>query len=109
MNTKEAIDEKINLLLNLKDLYAHSDKPNYCRIMDDCIKAIKRGKKYEAIVEEIKYEIDWHRPEREVYDSGNKGDDEYINEILDLIDRIEQRYFPKEANTNEAKMDKPNI
>ena len=63
--------------------------------LDEIEEALKCGEKYEQIVKEIKYEIDWHRPEREVYDAGGKGDDEYINETLDLIDKIEQKYFPR--------------
>lgn len=55
MNTKKAIDEKINLLLNLRDLYKHSDKPNYSRIMNDCIEAIEHGEKNEKLLKKITF------------------------------------------------------
>ena len=100
MNTKEAI-EFVKGLIGFYNYPVSADgvdeeqaKVNNQK-RDDVIDLLKRGEKYEAIVREIKYEIDWHRPEREVYDSGSKGDDEYINETLDLIDKIEQKYFPK--------------
>lgn len=56
MEKNKAIDEKINLLLNLKDLYAHSNKPNYSRIMHECIKAIERGEIDRKIIDKMKNE-----------------------------------------------------
>ena len=88
MDTKEMI-EFLEYMINKKDSKWE------IRVYGELLEVIKRGKKYEQIVKEIKYEIDWHRPEREVYDSGSKGDDKYINETLDLIDVLEQKYFPK--------------
>ena len=104
MKTKEAIrileydvrlfPHKAETLGACLDIYKLAER------IDEIIELLKRGEKYEKIVNEIKYEIDWHRPEREVYDAGNKGDDEYINETLDLIERIIQKYFPKEVKSN---------
>jgi len=56
-------------------------------------------KKYRQIVEEIKYELNWHRPEEQLFTAKLEvsKDEEYLNEILDMIDNIEQKYFPKEA------------
>lgn len=96
MNTKNAI-ERIKYILN-EHLDDGITKYNIFKAIDIIEDKLKRGEKYEAIIKEIKYEIDWHRPEREVYDSGSKGDDEYINETLDLIDRLEQKHFPKGGN-----------
>jgi len=56
MDTKEAIDEKINLLLNLKSLYNYSNKPNYSRIINDCINAIQRSDKYKSEVRKLEGE-----------------------------------------------------
>lgn len=83
MNTKETINEKITLLLNLKCLYNHSDKPNYSRIIYDCIKAIERGEKYEQMWKKHKKEI--------IYLSG----DAHYKGAKILMERIEQKYFPK--------------
>jgi len=79
MNTKEAIDEKINLLLNLEALYKHSGDPNYARIINDCIIAIKRGKKYEQMWEELLSNT-YYFPTRMV------------------MANIKQKYFPKEES-----------
>jgi hypothetical protein len=97
MEIKEAI-EKVESVFDCHEndrACNEEDRINIQKDKDGIIELLQRGEKFEAIVKEIKYEINWHRPEREVYDSGSKGDDEYINETLDLIDRIEQKHFPK--------------
>ena len=97
MEVKEAIEFANEIFNDWENIYCTSTGVNIeaNKKLKQVIELLQRGEKYEAIVKEIKYEIDWHRPEREVHDSGSKGDDEYINETLDLIDKIEQKYFPK--------------
>ncbi len=58
------------------------------------IKILKRGEKYEQIVKDIVYDLDWHKPECPF----STPDGELIDEILEMIDNIKQKYFPKEAN-----------
>lgn len=82
MKTNEAIDEKINLLLNLKALYKHSDKPNYARTMNDCIKAIERGEKFKAMWGNFKKEWKGYNLFKRMGRGRNVGYDV-------------QKYFPK--------------
>jgi len=94
MEVKEAIDF-LERLQNphLEWLKKHNDN------IDEIISLLQQGEKYRQIVEEIKYELNWHKPEKPLFTAKLEvsKDEEYLNEILDMIDNIEQKYFPKEA------------
>jgi len=82
----------------------YSDGKVFKKDVESIIELLRQGKKDKKelkrvwqMVKEIKYEINWHRPEREVYDIGSENDDEYINETLDLINNIEQKYFARKG------------
>jgi len=94
MNTKEAIDEKINLLLMLKSLYSNSNKPNYARIITDCITDIEEGKKYKEMWEDFHYRLAHVNigSYRNPLDDRKMTDMDCINEI---VRDVKQKYFPE--------------
>ena len=69
------------------------------RKRDGIISLLQQGEKYRKIVEDIEYELNWHKPEKPLFTAKLEvsKDEEYCNEILDLIANIKQKYFPKEA------------
>ena len=75
----------------------------------EVIELLQRGEKYEKIVKDIEYELNWHKPDCPCRLEVSK-DEEYLDEILDLIDDIKQKYgFPKpSANFTEKVMEKIN-
>ncbi len=98
MNTKEAIDIRkwIEFFKSQRDdhfVYESltKDYNKVILLLKRLDKKSKRGKKFEAIVKEIGYNLDWHKPECPF----STPDGELIDEILEMIDNIKQKYFPK--------------
>ncbi|MCK4446828.1 MAG: hypothetical protein KAW56_07080 [Candidatus Marinimicrobia bacterium] len=85
MKTKEAI-EFIKKHNKPKHFYTWERKK-----FKDIIELLQRGEKFEAIEKEIEYNLDWHRPECPF----TTPDTELIDEILQMIEGIKQKYFPK--------------
>lgn len=67
--------------------------------INEVISLLQQGDKYRQIVEDIEYELNWHKPEEPLFTAKLEvsKDEEYCNEMLDLIANIKQKYFPKEA------------
>ncbi len=86
MNTKEAIKLIEHVSWNAFGNYGYDNK------REEMIALLKRGEKYEEIVKVIEYNLDWHKPECPF----STPDGELIDEILEMIDKIKQKYFPKE-------------
>ena len=93
------IQEAIEFLKNTIYLYrfwnfgdeAPIGKVKYLHCVNDIIKLLQRDEKYKAIVKEIEYNLDWHKPECPF----STPDGELIDEILEMIDKIKQKYFPE--------------
>lgn len=104
MDTKETI-EKINLLLNLKSLYNHSNAPNYARIIDECIDSLQRGEKFEKMWKELYNQfVPYNSTQKISLKVSNRLNwDDLMKYVMN---EVEQKYFPKEADTNETEMAK---
>jgi len=84
MNTKEAVEK----MRGLNEILCEET-------ISDIVSALKRGEKYEAMWKKLGSDIAFHNPE-------------WRDEIWDMMEFIEQKYFPKdkEAETNdETKVD----
>ena len=81
MNTKEAIEF---LECEKRVECGHATQCKLAKDFNEVIECLKRGEKYEKIVNDLKNEIIWHSTELE-------------NSIKYTINVLEQKYFPKEV------------
>jgi len=88
MNTKEAIDkvERISNIFEADEIF----KNNGIQILE-VIKLLRRGGKYEKMWGEMLHQVN------QIHPLHITGED-----IRNIINDAKQKYFPKEANQNEA-------
>ena len=102
------INKAIEFMETFKDKVTDMDMENgdaemmeeYNNEISKVISLLQQGEAYQQIVEDIEYELNWHKPEEPLFTAKLEvsKDEEYCNEILDLITNIKQKYFPKEVD-----------
>jgi predicted nucleotidyltransferase len=108
MEVKEAIEFLV------KEFIEGNLDPRKRKGLEEIISVLQRGEKFEWMWRELEYELDWHKPEEPLYTAKLQvtKDEEYLNEILDFMDDIKQKHFPKPARktiTIEFEAEKDNI
>ena len=96
MNAEEVM-ENLEALKYCDSLFGNKNEE---RKLDDAIKLLRRGEKYEVIVEDIKQYIIDRRTIEENFVTDGK-------DIIDLIKWLKQNYFPK--STKEEDIKKSNL
>lgn len=89
MNIREVVELTKSFRNDLAEL--KKDFKNEIEYFDSIIELLECGEKYENIVKEIEYNLDWHKPECPF----TTPDTELLDEILQLIADIKQKYFPE--------------
>jgi len=102
METKEGIG-----FINDLEIYIHDDYPEFREYKEAFIKLLQQGEKYRQIVEEIKMTI---KKPYYIYTNCRGKEFHYYTygNMDELLDKLEQKYFPKEANPTETGKAKDN-
>jgi len=99
MNTKEAINWIFELWHEWENVYGVDGEQvlKEGKKMDEVIELLKRGEKLEKIVNDLRAEsTDW-----DLVEWGTCNETASRRDLESTIDKLEQKYFPKEEADNE--------